>query len=360
MPRKEENLENQELQALETELTLQSPSPVLTARTPEELIERATSIAKALSDVIERQKLYTDIKGRKFVRVEGWTTLGAMLNIFPSVQWTRRIEGHGITWEARVIIQTLDGKEISSAEAMCGSNEQTWAGRGEYAIRSMAQTRAVSKALRLPLAWIMTLAGYEATPAEEMESGWQKEQSENQESGAAPWIANYMRDHALPKKDSLAKFNNNLKKANITPDEARAFVADQLKMKFEDVKFAGSSYQTLNRYNAIIAYKLVTRKQEVQAPEQPEKPKEPETPVEPTLDVETFKKLSSSLAATGLKFMVGNRSATPQIEEIIKKAHKESKSMTEALRSGLDFCAKIENWILPVKLEEELIKWGVK
>jgi hypothetical protein len=32
----------------------------------------------------------------------------------------------------------------------------------------MAQTRAVAKALRLCLGWIMALAGYEATPAEEM------------------------------------------------------------------------------------------------------------------------------------------------------------------------------------------------
>jgi hypothetical protein len=32
----------------------------------------------------------------------------------------------------------------------------------------MAQTRAVSKALRGPLGFVVTLAGYEATPAEEM------------------------------------------------------------------------------------------------------------------------------------------------------------------------------------------------
>ena len=32
----------------------------------------------------------------------------------------------------------------------------------------MAQTRATSKALRLPLGFVMTLAGLEATPAEEM------------------------------------------------------------------------------------------------------------------------------------------------------------------------------------------------
>ena len=41
----------------------------------------------------------------------------------------------------------------------------------EFQIASMAQTRAVSKAFRLALSWVMTLAGYEPTPAEEMKSG---------------------------------------------------------------------------------------------------------------------------------------------------------------------------------------------
>ncbi len=39
----------------------------------------------------------------------------------------------------------------------------------EYAILSMAQTRAVGKAFRNQLAWLMKAAGFEATPAEEMD-----------------------------------------------------------------------------------------------------------------------------------------------------------------------------------------------
>jgi hypothetical protein len=37
----------------------------------------------------------------------------------------------------------------------------------------MAQTRACAKALRNVLAWVVVLAGYAPTPAEEMESGEQ-------------------------------------------------------------------------------------------------------------------------------------------------------------------------------------------
>lgn len=176
-------------------------------------------------------------------------------------------------------------------------------------------------------------------------------------TGEGKIVSDLMKTHALPKADYRAAMNNHLKEWNLNVEEARMIIVKHLECKLEDTKFAGASYQTLNRYNAILLYRV--KMNPFPKETEPEKPQE-ETKAEPTLDVETFKKLSSSLAATGLKFMVGNRSATPQIEEIIKKAHKESKSMIEALRAGLDFCAKIESWILPVKLEEELIKWGVK
>src|SRR5678816_2244550 len=37
-----------------------------------------------------------------------------------------------------------------------------------FQLRSMAQTRAASKALRNALAWVVVLAGYRPTPAEEL------------------------------------------------------------------------------------------------------------------------------------------------------------------------------------------------
>ena len=54
---------------------------------------------------------------------------------------------------------------------MCSRGERTWAKRDDYALRSMAQTRAISKAMRGPLGFVMTLAGFEATPLEEMPDG---------------------------------------------------------------------------------------------------------------------------------------------------------------------------------------------
>ena len=51
---------------------------------------------------------------------------------------------------------------------MSTSGEENWQDRDDYALRSMAQTRATSKALRQPLGFVITLAGFDPTPAEEM------------------------------------------------------------------------------------------------------------------------------------------------------------------------------------------------
>lgn len=129
------------------------------------IVERATEQANALAGVITDKHLYADISGRRHVTVEGWTLLGTMLGVFPVCTWTRLIENG---WEARVEARTLNGQVVGASEAQCTHDEKTWATRDEFALRSMAQTRATSKALRLPLGFVMVLAGYEATPAEEM------------------------------------------------------------------------------------------------------------------------------------------------------------------------------------------------
>jgi len=148
--------------------TTEAPAPAnLFSGDPEQRLEAARRIANALAPIIERQGLYVTISGRRYVLHEGWTTLGAMVGLFAYVTETRPTpERDG--WEARVEIRRLDGTVLSAAEAECRRDEPHWQDRPSYALRSMAQTRASAKAHRLLLGWVMTLAGYEPTPAEEM------------------------------------------------------------------------------------------------------------------------------------------------------------------------------------------------
>lgn len=139
----------------------------LKAAGPQDVIAQASSIATELAQIIDKRRLFITIGRRKFVRVEGWTTLGAMLGILPrEVDVHRHDDG---TYEARVeLIRANDAVVVGRGSAICGIDEPRWAKGPEYARRSMAITRATGKAYRLAFSWIVTLAGYEPTPAEEM------------------------------------------------------------------------------------------------------------------------------------------------------------------------------------------------
>jgi hypothetical protein len=132
---------------------------------PGAVVERATAVATALADVLKKRKLVKKLGSNEYVLLEGWTLLGSMLGVFGMTEWTRPIEEG---WEARAVVRTMSGAVVGSAEAMCTRRESKWAKADDYAIRSMSQTRALAKALRMPLGFIVELAGYAATPAEEM------------------------------------------------------------------------------------------------------------------------------------------------------------------------------------------------
>jgi hypothetical protein len=150
---------------------------------PEAALQQMTLVARTLADVVRQQNLVVKIGQSEHVRVEGWSFLGSLLGVFPVVTWTRPFvadDGNCIGWEARVEARTRQGEVVGAAESECLRSEADWSytpvskygkplkPRDDYALRSMAQTRAVSKALRLPLGFVMQLAGFNPTPAEEM------------------------------------------------------------------------------------------------------------------------------------------------------------------------------------------------
>ena len=134
---------------------------------PEEVIERASQIATQLAKIIKDRQLSTRIRDKDHVRVEGWTTLGAVLGVIPRERNTVRTEQG---FESYVeLIRTSDGVVVGGASAICSWAEPRWSKADDYAVRSMAITRATGKAYRLGFSWIMVLAGYSPTPAEEMD-----------------------------------------------------------------------------------------------------------------------------------------------------------------------------------------------
>lgn len=151
---------------------------------PGEVVEKVTKVATVLKDILRQQRLTQRIGSNDHVRVEGWQTLGSMIGVFPvkeqveEIPWPatipERLKGQreaGLVfgYKASYRAQTLAGAVVGGAEGTCRRTESKWHARDDYALMSMAQTRAMSKALKAPLGFIVTMAGYEATPAEEMD-----------------------------------------------------------------------------------------------------------------------------------------------------------------------------------------------
>lgn len=112
------------------------------------------------------------IKGKQYLEYGDWQVLARFYGATVEIEWTHPLyeseTSQKVTgYEARALVKR-NGEVISSAEGMCTRDEERWETAAEYAIRSMAQTRTAAKALRNAFGWVAELAGYSATPAEEM------------------------------------------------------------------------------------------------------------------------------------------------------------------------------------------------
>lgn len=133
---------------------------------PSQMADQIAQMANVLSDIIEKQTMFQMFGQKKYVKVDGWCTLGTMLGILPLESEVKEYKNG---WYAKVdLVNKNSGITVGSASAICTRDEAGRKDSPEYAIRSMAITRATGKAYRLAFSWIMNMAGYESTPAEEM------------------------------------------------------------------------------------------------------------------------------------------------------------------------------------------------
>lgn len=136
-------------------------------RDPDIVAQRATRVANILAEIIEKQKLYVTIQGKKYVKVDAWIGLGNLMGVYPKEVYVNELPDGG--FESCVEIVSMGtGQVVGRASAICGVDEHRWGKAEKYARRSMSVTRATGKAFRLTFSWVMCLAGFEATPSEEM------------------------------------------------------------------------------------------------------------------------------------------------------------------------------------------------
>ena len=190
-------------------------------RDPAEVLIEARKAAVALNDVISKKSKPVIFNGEQYLEFEDWQTVGRFYGITAKIVSTEPVTFGAVSgFLARAVaIHGPSGREVSAAEAMCLDDEDKWKSRTKYEwcyakksgghsvedpgkdeiiwvdnpknpgrkapkkeriktgeervplfqLRSMSQTRACAKALRNVLAWVVVLAGYRPTPAEELQ-----------------------------------------------------------------------------------------------------------------------------------------------------------------------------------------------
>jgi hypothetical protein len=185
-------------------------SAIMQWREPEEVLAQATKAAVALKKVMDNKPNKVMFNNEQYLEREDWGTVANFYNCTAKSVETRPLQlGDVVGFEAvAVVIDRTTGVEIGRAESMCLSDEENWGkvpkyewkdkldaegrkiwnpklrnGKGGYEaekikvgetqkplfqLRSMAQTRAEAKALKGVFSWVVVLAGYKPTPAEEL------------------------------------------------------------------------------------------------------------------------------------------------------------------------------------------------
>lgn len=135
---------------------------------PSALMRKATDVASVCREIV--QKTAMDLKGKKYVRVEGWASIAAAYGCVPSIREVTEMDDGTI---AICDLRRADGTVVASAEGFVGADEPTWANRAKYARRGMAQTRAVSRVCRTAFAFVVVMidSNLQTTPAEEIPQG---------------------------------------------------------------------------------------------------------------------------------------------------------------------------------------------
>ncbi len=149
-------------------------------------LEQMESFVQVIASRCKGNQFVVNIDGRKYAKVEWWTAVGNSLGILPRTDSIEVIDSDGFMKRRAWVSLWRDGHPMGPrASGVCSSAEITkkrdstirhrWLDSEghpiDYAIESMAITRATGKAFRQSLSILPVLAGLQPTPAEEMDSG---------------------------------------------------------------------------------------------------------------------------------------------------------------------------------------------
>lgn len=134
------------------------------------------------------------------------------------------------------VFRVGSGEKMSFGQGMCNNLEDNRLGSPEFSINSMSQTRAVGRALKNQLGFVMTMAGFEATNAEDM-SGLHKDVREDvdQQSALEPATQQQLNDIAQKIEAGDLTLVQVMQHVGLDQEQGEALSAIQFRVEMKEV-----------------------------------------------------------------------------------------------------------------------------
>ena len=218
-------MSSNDLEPISGELVREHGRTLFQTDDPVEVLDHARRMADALKTALDDGGMTMRIGRNEHVLIDGWQTLrlrcsASARTSFGRGRWPTSRETDGRRAPRRApstAASSARPRRWSPATSATGSTAD------DYAIRSMAQTRAMSKALRGPLGFVITLAGRDATPAEEVAA----DAPEAAQTALPAWAQDIDGEAIDRLGDNLQKIVE-LTGVEFSPDLVAAGVANQL------------------------------------------------------------------------------------------------------------------------------------
>lgn len=206
---------------------------------PEKDTTKASRAAKMLIDIVKQNGWAKNFGGQKdHLFYEAWQTVGKYYNVSVATKDAEPVDIGGITGFKAIgyVIDNKTGVEVGHAEAYCMRDEGNWKSKPTFQLASMAQTRAGSKSLRQMFGFVVALAGFSPTPAEEMtgqDPDWIKDGDKKSIIYASQkqieFITKLLSQKGYTEKDLKSKYNVE-KKEDLSATQASQIIENLLKL----------------------------------------------------------------------------------------------------------------------------------
>jgi hypothetical protein len=154
---------------IETKIQKLSDQEILNVDQPMEVkIAIAARIATPLKELLDSQNLIMNLGKGEHVLIDGWLMLCTMLGCTPVTEWIEPMSENesDAKYAYRACVSIKKGDTILATQKHIATSNGNQS--DDFAVASMAETRATSKACRKALGWVVKMAGLNPTPFEDM------------------------------------------------------------------------------------------------------------------------------------------------------------------------------------------------